>query len=64
MKIKVKIAKPQTMEEKFFEVFPTAPKDDEGYPKTCPYMLGFEKYALCDKFNDNCKKCWDRQYKE
>lgn len=53
-------AHPQkTMREKFFEMFPDAPKQSDETPGCCPRQLGWEEQ--CD---EECKNCWDRPYIE
>lgn len=36
-----------TMAEKFFEMFPNAPRYTEALPKACPYKLGWGESSDC-----------------
>ena len=52
----------ETMIEKFFKMFPNAPKSLYGYPTSCPDSLGWaEKPKPCGHMS--CKECWNRPYK-
>lgn len=51
----------QTMQEKFFEMFPNAPRNNDGTPNLCPDDLGWaEKPNDCN----DCVSCWSRPYTE
>jgi hypothetical protein len=52
----------KTMADRFFEIFPNAPKDEDGHPREiCPIDLGWVN--KCD-VEVACIKCWNRPYKE
>lgn len=55
----------KTLTDKFFEVFPNAPKRiaEFGFPEICPSALGY-KTTECYGSNRNCRKCWSQPYIE
>ena len=64
---------PETMEERFFRMFPNAPrKEDDKTPKyVCPRDLGWEYNAMFCPMAENaeceireCTDCWSRPYIE
>ena len=55
----------KTMIQDFFEKFPNAPKEEDGTPiNICPSYFGYtdepNSLSICEKFNNNCIKCWSR----
>lgn len=46
---------PKTRLQVFFEVFPDAPKCDDGTPMTCAINCGF--VVKCN--SEKCRECWD-----
>lgn len=48
----------QTMRDKFFEIFPEAPRNENGNPECCIENLGWVKE--CD--NGRCFDCWKKPY--
>lgn len=63
-------AHPQkTMMQDFFEKFPNALKEENDTPlNICPSYCGYTNepndLTVCDKFNNNCLKCWSRPLEE
>lgn len=53
----------KTMLEDFLEKYPNAPLNENGSPKVCPYLVGYEDEGDCNRYG-NCKICWDRPYEE
>lgn len=68
MKIKVKVAKPKTRLEKFYEIFPNAERKGNGCPYPCVEALGWCTGEECDNTlienAKTCKDCWNMPYKE
>ncbi len=58
-------AHPQkTRKQDFFEKYPNAPKDDEGYPKkACCIHLGYCEICKYEK-SECCYDCWDEPVEE
>lgn len=59
----------KTMMQDFFEKFPNAPKEEDGTPiDICPSYCGYtdepNSLSICEKFNNNCFKCWSRQLED
>lgn len=54
----------KTMMQDFFEKFPNAPKSKFNHPTLCPGNCGYNNetpsYKICNKFDDDCLKCWSR----
>ena len=56
----------ETMADRFFKMFPNAPTNDYGTPKSCPDHMGWVIggcYIKGDKVM-TCKDCWNRPYIE
>lgn len=53
----------ETMKDRFFKMFPNAPKDENGYPECCPHQLGWAKCGRCKDF-ETCLQYWNRPYEE
>ena len=53
----------ETMKDRFFNMFPNAPKDENGYPECCPHQLGWAKCGRCKDF-ETCLQYWNRPYEE
>jgi len=53
----------RTILEDFLEKYPNAPLNENGSPKACPYLVGYEDEGNCNNYS-SCRKCWDRQYEE
>lgn len=45
----------------FLEKFPKTKLNDSGVPRFCICNLGFDYCSICI---DDCKTCWNREYKE
>ena len=45
----------------FLEIFPKTDLNDSGVPRFCICNLGFDYCSICI---DDCKTCWNREYKE
>lgn len=52
----------ETMADKFFEIFPKAPKNSDGTPIGCPKTLGWKE--KCPQELQGCNKCWELPYAE
>lgn len=52
----------QTRAEKFFEMFPNAPKGKDGTPNICLINLGWKKDDGCPDIS--CFACWRSKYEE
>ena len=53
---------PKTLADRFFEIFPYAPKDEDGLPRElCLIDLGWVNEC---NFGGACIECWNRPYKE
>lgn len=55
----------KAMIDDFFEKFPNAPKNEDGTPKSiCPNYCGYtdepDLLSICDKFDNDCLRCWSR----
>lgn len=54
----------KTLMEKFFEVFPNAPKHGYGMPKQiCVQKVGYKSIGNCQGSHE-CLKCWSQPYRE
>lgn len=50
----------------FLETYPKAPLDN-GYPRVCPYFLGYmtdHQSDDCPYSEQDCRKCWDTPINE
>ena len=59
----------KTIMDDFFEKHPNAPKEKDGTPiNICPSDCGYidepNSLSICEKFNNNCLKCWSRPMEE
>ena len=56
---------PETRAERFFKMFPNAPKSYlSTIPITCVKYLGWVKECELGYGTENCKKCWNEPYVE
>lgn len=51
----------ESMAERFFKMFPNAPKNKNNDPRCCPKNLGWDSRPDCDL---GCAVCWNRPYRE
>ena len=50
----------ETMKDRFFKMFPNAPKTYSGVPRCCVKCVGWVE--MCP--NSSCSECWNRPYEE
>ena len=54
-----------TLMDKFFEVFPSVQKSDDGVPVgICPIAVGYHNIIKCGHIKGDCIVCWSQPYIE
>lgn len=54
----------ETMKDRFFKMFPNAPKLKDGNPISCPRHLGWAESCAKNRGIAHCIDCWNRPYEE
>ena len=54
----------KTLRDRFFELFPNAPRGNRGNPETCPSRLGWGDASDEECGDRDCSDCWSRPWEE